>query len=555
MKNRNIAIIVSVLVIVLSVISVLNKDLSEINNVETLGKTLGIITLVPTILAVLLAFITKNVVISLLIGFLTGGIITTLSTQTSIIAVTTNSILNVVFDYDNLCTLSLCLLMGVLIALVKQAGGFEVISKKLEKNINTSSKANLLGLILGCLIFFDDYANALVLGPVMTRFGKKLKIAKEKIAYIVNSTSAPISGTCLLSTWAAVEMSCISNGLSTTTLVHDEFNLLSNSYGFTFYCLFTITFILIGAIIQKDFGPMYKREISSRNSNKKLIFDTDDSDDNIQLLIGLGSILILVISSMILIVISGRNNAIREMILSSDSAMTIQNIFIAIANADSVQMIIISILISISFVITTLLISKLMDGKNILKALSKGFVNMLDTILILILAWCLASIMKQIGTVYYSVDIISMNVSWKLVPVFLFICCCIISCASGSYGTMFVVMPLAIPLTQNLINIGIDIDANVYLYLIIACVISGSIFGDACSPISDCVTLTSESVDVGPTNIVSATIIYSLINVAISIISIMLIIYGYSNYFSFVIGIILQVIIYLVFGKNIQERE
>lgn len=561
MCHKNTALLVIGITFIATIAIIVSKDFSVVNDIDTLGKTLGIVTIIPTLVVVLLSFLTRNVILSLLIGFLLGVIILTLSTHGDtniIIALFTNlfdSVKTVITDIDNIEVLLLCLLIGGLIRVIKIAGGFEALADKLSNRINNRTRANLLGLLLGCLIFFDDYANALILGSIMTRFGKKLKIAKEKIGYIVNSTSAPVSGIMLFTSWIAVELSCIENGLGLTSFNKDSFSLLVSSVPYSFYCIFGLSFIAVNAITKRDYGPMYKAEMQAINKDTSHYKYADVKEGaNKRILIGIGSIALLIIMSMALCCVVGRSNAIANGLLYIDSPLTFENLVVMISQANTVTIISASSIVCTIIAVILGKIFKFFSVKDACEAYIDGAKSILDTVCILIIVWSLSDVIGKIGTTNYVVELISMNISWQFVPILIFITCCVISLASGSYGCMFVIMPLAIRLAEETISKGIVINSDVYLSLIIGSVIAGSIFGDAGSPIADCTVLTSESVDIDSPTLIKTSVIYSLTNVLIAIIAISLIECNVNISLVFVCGIFLQILVHLIFGKKLIER-
>ena len=562
---------VSLLIIVLSFVSIilltsLKGNLSNLSAVE-LGKTLGIITLFPTIIAILLAFVSHNVLISLLIGFLSGVIIITISTTSSFIGIPVtfaseigNCVKDVLLDFENVEILILCLLVGGMVEVVRKSGGLEALAIKLTKKIKTPRKATLISSILGCIIFFDDYANALIVGPIMRPITDRVKVSREKLSYIVDSTAAPVTGIAIISSWVAVEIVAIKNGLELVGSSISAFSLFLGSIPFCFYCLFCLAFIFLNSITGRDFGPMLKAEQRARKgetvseeSKKIIIKEIENVEDkfNKRIFVAVSSIVILVLMSMISFYVDGRSHAIKQGVLLATSPMTIDNIIIAIGSANTIRLVSQASLISAVYAVVLGCSFKLFSIKEAAVAWFQGMKDLFSTVLMLIAAWGLASIVNRLGTTYYAVEFISSNVSPLLVPIIIFSVCCLISCASGSYGCLFVVMPLAIPLAFRMINMYPELNSNVYLLLCVGSVMAGSIFGDHCSPVTDCTILSAIGSGCTTMEHCKTQLPYAVVCAIVSILcGICLVYIGLNVYLALIIGIIVELLILLTVGKK-----
>ena len=265
--------IVSIIFIIVCIILIINRTRSDvaggidIEDLESLGTSLGIISLLPTILAVFLAFVFKNVILSLLAGLLLGGLIYAGILGGSLLDFFTLScqeLVNTVSDYENASILVLCLAIGGMIEVIRRSGGFSDLAGRMTNHIDTPKKANLFTQLLGVLVFFDDYANALIVGPVMQPICDRLKVSREKLAYIVDSTAAPVTGIALISSWVAVEVGVIEQGLANAGSTLSGYGLFIESIPYCFYCIFCLLFILISSLTGREFGPMYRTECEAR---------------------------------------------------------------------------------------------------------------------------------------------------------------------------------------------------------------------------------------------------------------------------------------------------
>lgn len=562
---------VSLLIIIISFIVVITLasfkgDLSALA-IDEYGKTLGPLSLLPTIIAILLAFISHNVLISLLIGFLSGALIIAITTAGSFVNIplvfvneTFSSIKSVLFDIDDLEILVLCFIVGGMVEVVRRSGGFEALAVKLTEKIKTPRKACLMTSILGCIIFFDDYANALIVGPIMRPITDRVKVSREKLSYIVDSTAAPVTGIAIISSWVAVELLAISNGLESVGSNASAFNLFLRSVPFCFYCLFCLSFIFLISVTERDFGPMFKAEQRARKgepvseeSKAIAVRKIDKVEDKYKrrIFVAVSSIVLLVGLSIVSFIFNGRYSAIQKGLLLPTSEYSFSNIIVAVGAANTIRLVSISSLISSVYAICLGSILKLFNIKEAIKAWLQGAKDLFPTILMLIAAWSLAYSINNLGTSYYAVEFISAKVSPLFVPIIIFSVCCLISCASGSYGCLFVVMPLAIPLAFKMIALYPELNEDIYLLLCIGSVMAGSIFGDHCSPVTDCTILSAVGSGCTTMEHCKTQLPYAIICAIISILcGICLTYIGVNVFISLAIGILAQFLLIMIIGKK-----
>lgn len=564
MKRKKVTIIVTLISIIAVIIAMLFKG--NLSLQSDLGKQLGILTLIPTIISVALAFICHDVLYSLLIGFLSGAVILTLAYTKGIqipIQFASNAfdvVKTILGDIENLQIALLCLVVGGMVEVVRSSGGFEALAIKLTKKINSPRKAGLIASLLGCIIFFDDYANALIVGPIMKPITDRVKVSREKLSYIVDSTAAPVTGIAIISSWVAVEISAIDDGLALVSSNQSGFYLFINSIPFCFYCLFCLSFIFLNSMIGRDFGPMLKAERRARagepvsEESKKVNQDKQITiKDNLskRIFVGVGSIVLLVVFAMISFYINGRHLAIADNALSISSPFNIHTIMTAISYADTINLVTLSAFVGSVFAIVFGCLFKLFNFKDAIKSWINGAKNLVSTIVMLLLAWCLADVINRLGATSYVVEIISANVPAFIVPILIFAACCIISCASGSYGCLFVVMPLAIPLAFKMMSMGVNIDPQVYLLICIGSVMAGSIFGDHCSPVTDCTILSALGSGCTTMEHCKTQLPYAVACAIVSIIcGILLTTLGVNVVISLLLGLVVQVMIFMFIGKK-----
>lgn len=476
---------------------------------ETLGRALGPLSLLPPLLAVALAFLLKDVVLSLLIGYVAGTALLAAVNGGGLWAVTARTfsdgcsgILTTVTDPEKAEVLVLCIVIGGMVEVIRKSSGFEVLAQRLTRRINSPRKACLVGELMGLGVFFDDYANALIVGPVLQPVTDKLGISREKLAYLVDSTAAPVTGIAIISSWVAVEVSVIDEGLALAGMDLSGYGMFLGSIPYCFYCIFCLLFIFQSSLMEREFGPMLKAENRARSgmplrpgakverppqTGAGARLDKQGG----RMLVALGSILLLIVMAVITFYTDGRAAAIALGELEPDAPFSLATLATAFGQANTIYLVMQAAMAGSIAALALGCALKLFTFREGLETWIRGASSMMVTVFILVLAWALASTVTQLGTVYFVVDIISASVPWWIVPTMIFLACCLISFATGSYGCMFIVMPMAIPIATAVTGLGHVPDPDAFLLVCIASVLSGGIFGDHSSPITDCTILSS----------------------------------------------------------------
>jgi Na+/H+ antiporter NhaC len=509
----------------------------ELDTATANASHYGILTLIPPILAILLAFLTKNVIISLFIGTLSGAFLVQLVNNSFIDAVVQSFLdfvsraLNSLADPWNAGIILQVLVIGGIIQLVAKMGGAKAVAEALAKKAKTARSTQLVTLLLGIAVFFDDYANSLIVGPIMKPVADKMKISRERLSFIIDATAAPIAGLAIVSTWIGLEVGLINdafiNGIGQEV---DAFGVFLQTIPYRFYNILILTFVFITSILLKDFGPMYKAEIKARKRGLKVNEEValDSSLDNSELepkegiklsiwnaIIPIGT---LIITALICFyfsgysaIMAGNDTALKELMTSSPlSFKTIQEAFSA---SDASIALFQSALISSIVAITMGVVKKIFTVSEAIDTWIDGMKPLLITGVILLLAWSLSSVIKDLGTAKYLVSLLSGSLPNFLLPSLIFILGAVISFATGTaYGTMGILMPLAIPLAYSM-----NTDMS-FVVVSTSAVLTGAIFGDHCSPISDTTILSSMGAGCNHIDHVNTQMWYSLFVALITVI-------------------------------------
>lgn len=544
---------------------------SEFELTVSNAEEFGIFTLIPPIVAILLAFITKNVVISLFIGVLSGGFILNLTGFNVFGALTQafldfiNRALNSLSDPWNAGIVMQVLVIGGVINLVAKMGGAKAIAEALAKKAKTAKSAQLITWFLGICVFFDDYANSLIVGPIMRPVADKMKISRERLAFIIDATAAPIAGLAIISTWIGLEVSLISEGFQSIGVEASGFGVFLQTIPYRFYNILILAFIVITIITLREFGPMRKAEISARKlkdlTNEEIAVTSSHMDElepkeGVKLSIWNAIVPIgaLIISAIVAFyysgyssIMAGDDTAIKAIVINSP--LSFKAILEVFAASDASIALLQSAIFSTVVAIVMAVWKKIFTISEAIEVWIDGMKGLIITAVILILAWSLGSVIKELGAAEYLVEALNGAIPAFLLPSLIFILGAIISFSTGSaYGTMSILMPLAIPLAYK-INPEMS-----FVIVSTSAVLTGAIFGDHCSPISDTTILSSMGAGCSHIDHVKTQMWYALFVAAITIL------FGYIPAgFGLPIYIVLPMscvalfIGVMIFGKKVEE--
>ena len=508
MKKRNFR-----LILMTTMLFIMTTALSFADEVDVAGQNaakFGIWTLIPPLVAISLAFITKNVIVSLVIGIMSGGFILNISGNNPFMALFYSFLdliqraVNSLADPWNAGIILQVLAIGGVINLVGKMGGAKAIAEALSKRAKSAKSAQIITWVAGLLVFFDDYANSLIIGPMMRPVTDKMKISRERLAFIIDATAAPVAGIAIISTWIGLEVGLIGSAFDSIGVETNAFGVFLNTIPFRFYNILILGFIVITALLLKDFGPMRKAEIECRRGGLNLSSNEDvnkelSKHDELEPLPGVKLSVwnaIIPIGALILgalfafyysgytTIMGGEDSAVIQ--LMQNSPASFDAIKEAFSNADASVALFQSAFFAGLVAIIMGVAKKIFTLSEALDIWVDGMKTLIITGVILICAWSLSSVIKELGTAKYLIQLLSGSLPPFILPSLIFVLGAIISFATGtSYGTMGILMPLAIPLAYS-----INPDMS-YVIVATSAVLTGAIFGDYCSPISDTTILSS----------------------------------------------------------------
>ncbi len=443
----------------------------------------GFVSILPTVFVIVLAWKSRQVILSIVFGiFLGATIINGYNPINGFLRTFDHYIIGSIADSWNASILLLNFAFGGMIALLAKSGGMLAIGEFIAEKAKTIKKTQLAVWILGIFIYFDEYFNALVIGNTMRPVTDKMKISREKLAYLTDTTASAVTSIIPISTWIAFEIGLVKNGLETINLDLNAFNVLVKSIPYRFYSIFALIIPLIIIFKGKEIGPMYKAEVRARMKGKVLSDSAIpmSSKELTELKKPEGNSMkwheaIILILILIGITVFG--------LWYTGGGLQSESIVSAFGNADASKALVWAAIIG-SFVTGLVIIfKKIMNVKDTMDTWVEGAKSILLANTIIVLAWSIGTITSDLGTAPYIISVVEGIISPALIPVIVFIVAAIVSFSTGtSWGTMSILMPICIPLAHSMAT---------PLLPAIGSVLTGSIFGDHCSPISDTTILSS----------------------------------------------------------------
>ena len=456
--------------------------------------------LVPPVVAITLALITKEVYSSLFVGIAVGGIFYGGGNfERTITHVLNDGLIGVLSDPYNVGILIFLVILGAMVSLMNRAGGSAAFGRWASQHIKTRVGAQITTIILGCLIFIDDYFNCLTVGSVMRPITDKHNVSRAKLAYLIDSTAAPICIIAPISSWAAAVTGFVPG--------EDGLSVFVQAIPFNFYALFTIVMMLGLVLLKVDYGPM---KLHEDNAKKGDLFTTgarpyaynENVKENTK-----GHVLDLLIPIASLIVFCVIGMIYTGGFFSGESIVT------AFSNADASVGLALGSFFALVVTIILYVSRKALTFKECMDCIPEGFKSMVPAIMILTFAWALKAMTDSLGAAPFVEGIMKGNAQalMNFLPAVIFLVGCFLAFATGtSWGTFGILIPIVVGVFAN--------DHQMMIIAISACM-AGAVCGDHCSPISDTTIMASAGSQSDHVNHVSTQIPYAATVAVISCIT------------------------------------
>jgi len=498
------------------------------------------LSVLPPLIAIIMALLFKEVVSSLFLGVFTGAFIAG-GLRIESLYYFLESIFNVVAKYvvaaltdgGHISVMVFSLLIGGMVAIISRNGGMAGVVNKLARYAKSPRSSQFVTWFLGVAIFFDDYANTLIVGNTMRAVTDRFRVSREKLAYIVDSTAAPVAAVAFITTWIGAELGYIDTGIK---LLHNfdqnltPYAIFLSSLKYSFYPVLTLFFILLLVYTNRDFGPMYKAEVRARTTGnvspvQHSAVEEEDTEDlspvpgaPLKWYHAVVPVLTVIFVTIYGLVDTGFSGLYGQMledgvkvaspswsdVWAAISQMKGQGDGLAlklgtlIGAADSFAALLWSSFAGVTVAIIMTIWSRIMKLSDTISTMTTGFKAMLPALIILTFAWSLAITTEELHTATYLSTAVQGAISPHMLPVVVFILAAFISFSTGSsWSTMAILYPIAIPTAWAVCHAAgmNDFTSMEILLNVIAVVLGASVLGDHCSPISDTTILSSLASD------------------------------------------------------------
>lgn len=472
----------------------------------------GIWGLIPPVLTITLAFITKDVIVSLFLGIISGALIAAGGNPIVAILNLTDLMADVLSDGWNIRIFLFCALLGGLVGMLSRTGSANAFGLWARKKINSPKTSLLLAWLCGIIIFIDDYFNSLAVGTVMRPIADKNKVSRAKLAWVLDSTAAPVCILVPISSWVITVMSIVKGSEGFESFGMSEFAFFIKAIPYNIYAILTLIMVLTIIFTNRDYGPMKK---SQKLAEQGKLFNeaygdapgeveivTSGRAKNAKMFDMLLPIIVLIISALImfpfttyLLTVDG------ETITSVSQAAASMSLGDAFNNTDASMALWYAVIITVAFTYIYYICRGLFKIKDASEALINGIKSMVPALVILVMAWSIGTIIKSspadggLGLAsFLSEVVVGGGFPLALVPAIVFILSALIAFATGtSWGTFAIMIPIVMPIAVGLSaskGLGSAEALNATL-ICVSAVLGGAVFGDHASPISDTTILSS----------------------------------------------------------------
>lgn len=493
-------------------------------------------SLVPPVVAIVLALITKEVYSSLFIGILVGGLFYSgFSFEGTVLHIYNNGFLAALTDGYNMGILIFLVILGAMVCLMNRAGGSAAFGAWAGKHIKSRVGAQLATIALGVLIFIDDYFNCLTVGSVMRPVTDKHNVSRAKLSYLIDATAAPVCIIAPISSWAAAVASCVEGD--------NGFELFIKAIPYNFYALLTILMMIVLVVTKVDYGPMKKHELNALQGDLYTTEDRPYDNASSEYVNAKGKVIDLVIPIISLIVCCVIGMIYTGGFFSGEDFIT------AFSNCDASVGLALGSFFGLVITIILYLVRRVLTFTDCMRCIPDGFKAMVPAILILTFAWTLKGMTDSLGAKEF-VEAAVKGFAGDLMaflPAIIFLIGCGLAFATGtSWGTFGILIPIVVAVfgesNPELMIIGIS-----------ACM-AGAVCGDHCSPISDTTIMASAGAQCNHVNHVSTQLPYAITVAAVSFVTYIVAGLTQSAWISLPVGAVLMVAVLLVLGKASKEK-
>ena len=501
----------------------------------------GILSLFPIALTIVIAMWLKNISIALFVGAFAGLMVMAGGNPF-------NAMMSYVVDHlvpnmtDSYCAevLVLLIFIGGFVKLLEVSGGAHAFASSVTKFVNSRAKAQMAGWVAGIMVFFSDIGSPIIAGPIVQPLTDKMKVSREKLAWILDTTASPLSILVPFLGWGAYIMGLMGTEFKAAGIETAEWDMLLKVWPFQYYALLSLLMVPLVAFTKKEFGPMHKAEMRALRGQvepdgvvaEAVKIDTDAKLENSRPMVMIIPLLVMIGTLCFMLCPQG---------------FTFKSV-----NGDQLRgALIAGFVFGAAANIILVVIFKIKSFKKICMDYVAGLESIASVFITLLLAWVLSSVTKAMGGPEFVVNMLQDNVPAWTLPVIIFVASAIISFSTGSsWGTFSIMMTIAVPAAMAL---------NAPMHLAIAAVLSGGLFGDHCSPISDTTILSANGARCDLLSHVKTQLPYALMVGVVTIITFAVAGLTKANVAVLIVGIVLLVatvmVLSKIWGKQVSEKE
>jgi Na+/H+ antiporter NhaC len=515
-------------------------------------------SLLPPLVAIVLALVTHDVLVALFAGIWIG---TTMvaggDPGAGFLRLVDTNVREALIDSDHMSIIIFSMLLGGMVGVMSKSGGTIGVVRALEPFATTPRRAQVVSWLMGVAIFFDDYSNTLIVGNTMRPVTDRHRVSREKLAFLVDSTAAPVACVALVSTWIGYEVSLVGDAIEKSGSDLNPFSVFLGSIPFAFYPFFALTVTFVVAVSGRDWGPMARAERRAREgevladgAQPLADFDQGDlapADESLARWWNAAVPVVLVV----LTTLAGLYRTGRAALLAEgETSISLSRV---IGASDPFTVLLWASLIGVASAVLLAVTQGILTIREALAAMVEGFKSMFMAFVVLTLAWSLGQVCTDLDTAGFLQGAIDESVPAAFLPAVVFLVAAAVSFATGtSWGTMAILTPLAVPLVMEAApgNLAVPEAA-------VAAILGGAVFGDHCSPISDTTILSSMASGCDHVDHVRTQLPYSLFAAAGAIVV------GYGAHaltginpgLLLLIGVVVIATAFVVIGRAVERPE
>jgi Na+/H+ antiporter NhaC len=475
-------------------------------------------SLLPPLVAITLALVLRDVMASLIVGVWLGTtMLSDGNPAAGFLRLADGSIRDALMDPDHVSIIIFSMLLGGMVGVMSRSGGTQGVVRAMEPLITTPRRAQLATWFMGLVVFFDDYSNTLIVGNSMRPLTDRHRVSREKLAYLVDSTAAPVACVMVFSSWIGTQVSLLGDALTASGSDINPISLFIASIPHAYYPLFALGLTVTVAASRRDWGPMLAAErraltgaVMAPSAQPLADYDSSGLAPDPEVPARWWNAASPVVTVLVVTVVGLYASGVQSLREGGAAAASLREIIDA---SDPFIALLWASLCGAAVAVALAVVQRILRLRVALESAVGGFKSMLPAMVVLVLAWSLGGVCDEIGTAEFLVNEVGPRLPAQLLPAAVFLLAAAISFATGtSWGTMAILTPLAVPLALQVAGAGPGL-----LPATVSAILGGSVFGDHCSPISDTTILSSMASSCDHVDHVRTQLPYALLGACVAV--------------------------------------